>query len=74
MTQDTTETPAHGFADRDAVARYADGPRRLVPGHDSLLVMTDLLLAEKLADQGRVFVLGAGGGMEMAQFARSHPG
>ena len=74
MTQDTTETPAHGFADRDAVARYTDGPRRLVPGHDSLLVMTDLLLAEKLADQGRVFVLGAGGGMEMAHFARNHPG
>lgn len=65
--------PAHGFADPDAVSRYTDGPRRLVPGHDGLLVMTDLLLAEKLGPRAQVFVLGAGGGIEMTQFARNHP-
>ncbi len=60
------------FDDPEAVARYAEGPRRQVPGHDSLLVMADILLAEHVPDDGQILVLGAGGGLEMAQFARNH--
>lgn len=65
---------AQHFSDPDAVANYASGPRKLVPGHDALLAMTDILLAEKLGDRASVFVLGAGGGLEMAHFAQNHPG
>jgi tRNA (cmo5U34)-methyltransferase len=32
------------FSDPDAVARYAEGPVRLVPGFESLQRMTTLLL------------------------------
>lgn len=61
------------FDDPAAVATYADKPRRLVPGHDALLAMTDLLLAERMPQDGHLFVLGAGGGLEMALFARNNP-
>ena len=61
------------FDDPAAVAAYADKPRRLVPGHDALLAMTDLLLAEQMPPHGHLFVLGAGGGLEMTLFARNHP-
>lgn len=35
------------FDDADAVARYAEGPRRLVPGHDALLTMSEVLLSDR---------------------------
>ena len=35
------------FSDPDAVARYAEGPVRLVPGFDGLQRMTTLLLDRK---------------------------
>ena len=72
MTQD--QGTSHGFSDPDAVARYAEGPRRQVPGYDSLLAMTDILLAEHVPDDGRILIIGAGGGLEMTHFARNHPG
>lgn len=61
------------FDDADAVARYAEGPRRLVPGHDALLTMSEVLLSECLAETASLLVIGAGGGLEMAHFAQSHP-
>ncbi len=73
MTKDAAHTkPAWGFDNPDAVARYAEGPRKQVPGYDSLLVMADVLLVERVPDHGQVLVVGAGGGLEMAQFARNH--
>ncbi len=36
--------------------------------------MTTLLLAERLPEDGRVLVLGAGGGLELKAFAQAHPG
>ena len=62
------------FTDPEAVARYDEAPRRNVPGHSSLLPMTRILLAERVPPQGRVLVVGAGGGLELEDFARSHPG
>ncbi|MFY3383075.1 class I SAM-dependent methyltransferase [Paracidovorax sp. MALMAid1276] len=38
---------ASPFSDPTAVARYAEGPRRNVPGYDSLLRMSRILLAEQ---------------------------
>jgi tRNA (cmo5U34)-methyltransferase len=68
------ERPASSFTDPDAVARYRDGPPRQVPGFADLHRMTDLLLAERTPDDGRVLVLGAGGGLELEHLAAAHAG
>lgn len=65
--------PAHGFHDASAVVTYAAGPRRQVPGYDSLLLMADVLLSERVQSGGHILVVGAGGGQEMALFAQNHP-
>ncbi len=62
------------FSDPHAVARYAEGPVRLVPGFHGLQQMTALLLAETVPHDGRVLVLGAGGGLEFKVFASQHAG
>ena len=61
------------FADAQAVARYAEGPPRIVPGFAHLQRMTTILLAERVPQGGRVLVLGAGGGLELKVFAEAHP-
>ena len=61
------------FADAEAVAHYAEGPPRLVPGYFGMQRMTTLLLAEHVAEEGRVLVLGAGGGLELKVIAEAHP-
>ena len=62
------------FTDPAAVARYAEGPRRNVPGYDSLLRMSCILLAERVPAHGRVLVVGAGGGLELEDMALAHSG
>ncbi|HEX5778876.1 MAG TPA: class I SAM-dependent methyltransferase [Xanthobacteraceae bacterium] len=62
------------FSDPQAVARYAEGPFRIVPGLAGLHRMTTLLLAERAPDDARVLVLGAGGGLELKVFAEAHGG
>ncbi len=62
------------FNDPQAVARYADGPPRLVPGFEGMQRMTTILLAERVPANGRVLVVGAGGGLELKAFAQAHPG
>jgi tRNA (cmo5U34)-methyltransferase len=62
------------FSDPQAVARYAEGPVRQVPGFHALQRMTQLLLAETVPDDGTVLVLGAGGGLELKVFAEAQPG
>jgi tRNA (cmo5U34)-methyltransferase len=47
---------------------------RLVPGLHDLHRMTGLLLAERVPVDGRVLVLGAGGGMELRAIAAMQPG
>ncbi|WP_369349838.1 class I SAM-dependent methyltransferase [Stenotrophomonas sp. JAG2] len=61
------------FSDPDAVAQYADNLVRQVPGVHALHQMTHVLLAEHVPAQGRVLVLGAGGGMELRAFAEASP-
>jgi len=63
-----------GFDDPAAVARYADNPPRLVPGFRDLQRMTRLLLAETAPADGRILVVGAGGGLELRVFAEAEPG
>jgi tRNA (cmo5U34)-methyltransferase len=61
------------FSDPAAVARYADGPPRFVPGFADLHRMTTVLLAEHVAPDARVLVLGAGGGLELRALAEAEP-
>jgi tRNA (cmo5U34)-methyltransferase len=69
-----TMPPNSAFSDPAAVARYAEGPVRMVPGYHALHQMTALLLAETIGPQGQVLVLGAGGGLELKAFAGWYPG
>lgn len=61
------------FSDAAAVAHYAEGPPRLVPGYASLHRMTAVLLAERTPPAAHVLVHGAGGGLELKAFADAHP-
>ncbi|WP_332686457.1 class I SAM-dependent methyltransferase [Bosea sp. (in: a-proteobacteria)] len=62
------------FSDPDAVARYAEGPPRFVPGFYDLHRMTGILLAERAPADARVLVLGAGGGLELKALAQAYRG
>ncbi len=55
-------------------ADYIEGARRNVPGLEGLHRMTGLLLAERVPQDGRVLVVGAGGGLELKALAEQHPG
>jgi tRNA (cmo5U34)-methyltransferase len=57
------------FSDPDAVARYAEGPPRIVPGFADLQRMATILLEEQAPQDARVLVVGAGGGLEIKVFA-----
>lgn len=60
--------------DAGAARHYAEGPPRQVPGFASLHRMLALLLAERVPEDGRVLVLGAGGGLELDFLAGAQPG
>ena len=60
------------FTDPQAVAKYAEGPPRLVPGFADMQRMAILLLAERAPQDARVLVVGAGGGLELKVFAENH--
>ncbi len=62
------------FSDPQAVAHYAEGPPRMVPGFADLQRMAMILLAERAPDNAHVLVLGAGGGLEIKAFAEAQPG
>lgn len=61
------------FSDQPSVARYLEGPPRLVPGLAAMHRMALILLAERAPEDAQVLVLGAGGGMELKVFAESQP-
>ncbi|CAB4962471.1 unannotated protein [freshwater metagenome] len=62
------------FSDPAAVASYVEGPPRAVPGFAAAHALVDGLLAETVPDDGRVLVVGAGGGLELAHLAARHDG
>jgi len=55
-------------------AAYAEGPPRMVPGFSGLHRMMSQLMAERIGADGRVLVLGAGGGLELKTLADDHAG
>ncbi|WP_417387475.1 class I SAM-dependent methyltransferase [Gimesia sp.] len=73
MTQNPVEPPSP-FTDAGVVARYAEGPPRIVPGFYDMQRMTTLLLTECVPETGRVLVVGAGGGLELKTFAEAQSG
>lgn len=52
---------------------YIEGAKRNVPGLDGLHRMAGLLLAERVPPNGRVLVVGAGGGLELKALAEQNP-
>jgi tRNA (cmo5U34)-methyltransferase len=62
------------FSDAEAVSAYAKMAARNVPALGDLHRMVGLLLAEKVPRNGRVLVLGAGGGLELKAMAGMHTG
>ncbi len=61
------------FTDPAAVERYAEDTPQKVPGFADLQRMAMLLLAEHAPEAANIFVLGAGGGLELKAFAESQP-
>ena len=53
---------------------YVEGPPRQVPGFAGLHRMMSLLLEERTPPDGRVLVVGAGGGLELRMLAEAHSG
>jgi len=66
-------TPLTPFSDPKAIAEYELQTLRLVPGFADMQRMAALLLAERMPPDGRVLVVGAGGGLELRAFAQRHP-
>lgn len=62
------------FSDPKAIYNYAENAIRRVPGLSDVHRMSALLLSESTPPNGRVLVVGAGGGMELKSFAQSYPG
>jgi tRNA (cmo5U34)-methyltransferase len=61
------------FSNGETVARYAEGPPRFVPGFFDIHRMASVLLRERVPADGRLLVLGAGGGLELKSFAEWNP-
>lgn len=70
---DQTADILQPFSDPDAVTRYAQGPRRFVPGFADLHRMSSILLSEHAPPDAQVLVVGAGGGLELQALAQMHP-
>lgn len=63
------------FVDPERVGRYVEaGPPAFTPGHDGLLKMIGVLLGEVMPDDGRVLIVGAGGGLETRYLASIEAG
>lgn len=62
------------FSNSEAVARYAEGPPRFVPGFFDIHRMASVLLRERVPADGKLLVLGAGGGLELKSFAEWNAG
>ena len=63
------------FVDPERVKRYIEqGPPAFAPGHGGMLQMIGVLLAERMPQDGRLLVIGAGGGLETRYLAGIEPG
>lgn len=65
-------TTSH-YEDPDIVRRYAQGPCAFVPAYSHMQRMASQLIRENIGNEGKVLVLGAGGGLELEAFASRCP-
>ena len=62
------------FVEPERVKRYTgQGPPAFAPGHGGMLQMIGVLLAEGVPDNGRLLIVGAGGGLETRYLAGVEP-
>ncbi len=61
------------FENPDLAARYVDGPVKFVPGLDDIHHMVNILIREKVTEDAKILVHGAGGGLELEMLARRNP-
>lgn len=61
------------FSDPKMVSEYAQRTAKVVPGLSDMHRMASILLARGTPADGRILVLGAGGGLELKAFADTQP-
>lgn len=64
----------HAFDDPAVADSYADRVKRFVPLYRDVHRMAAVLIDERVPEDAKVLVLGAGGGLETKSFAEAHPG
>ena len=68
-------TEKANFVDPERVKGYIEqGPPAFMPGHGGMLQLVGVLLAEHVPQDGRLLVVGAGGGLETRYLATVEPG
>lgn len=65
---------ANPFDDPQHVTMYAERAQQMVPTYRDIHRLATILVAEHAPRDGRILVLGAGGGLETKAFAEAHPG
>ena len=62
------------FDDPQHVTRYTERAKQMVPSYADVHRMAGVLIDERTPTNGRILVLGAGGGLETKAFAETHAG
>lgn len=66
----TPKTPyTDFFNDAEQVKNYSTEPSKFMPGYDAMHRMACVLLSEHIPSDGHILVHGAGGGLELENFA-----
>lgn len=61
------------FSDPKIVSEYAARTAQIVPGLSDMHRMANIIISQSVPVDGRILVLGAGGGLELAAFAGMRP-
>jgi tRNA (cmo5U34)-methyltransferase len=67
-----TDSP-HPFDDPLQVGTYTERAKQMVPTYQDVHRMATVLIDEHAPPDGRILVMGAGGGLETKAFAETHP-
>ncbi len=74
MTQATPNPFLAMFEDPERARTYSDGPKKFTPGFSDVHTMVSVLIRERVANDARILVHGAGGGLEIEALADANPG
>lgn len=55
------------------VEEYENLVKKFIPGYDNLYTLSEIILAENLAEKAEILVVGAGGGKELITFGKAFP-